>query len=367
MSTRTERPLKRDEKRTVALLGVPTLALALVVTLVTTYLPVVAQEFVRSTVVVGLIVGIEGLVALWLPLVVGSSSDRLHTRLGGRVPFLIAGAPVVVIGLLAMSVVSSVAALAGAALVFFVGYFLAYEPYRALYPDAVGDEIAGRSQGTQALFRGAGTGIALVSGGLLLGIGRGAPFVAGAVVFAASIAVFAVALARRGVPSQRDAEQVGVREATRQVLDLVRGNGALQAFLLANGLWELSLAALETFVVLYVMKGLGYGRVSPALIIGAGAALVLLAALLTGKLADRYGRLRVLQVAVPVHRVGLRLLLVQPRDGHLARLAARRRRDRSRGRRLLEHAGLPAVWGVCAVAVLLSLWPLRRLRAHAGE
>jgi hypothetical protein len=63
MSTRTERPLKRDEKRTVALLGVPTLALALVVTLVTTYLPVVAPEFVRST--------------------VGGRSDRRHRGFGG--------------------------------------------------------------------------------------------------------------------------------------------------------------------------------------------------------------------------------------------------------------------------------------------
>ena len=29
--------------------------------------------------------------------------------------------------------------------------------------------------------------------------------------------------------------------------------------------------------------------------------------------------------------------------------------------------GYQAVWGVCAVAMLLSLWPLRRLRAHAPE
>jgi Na+/melibiose symporter-like transporter len=183
-----------------------------------------------------------------------------------------------------------VAALAGAALVFFVGYFLAYEPYRALYPDAVGDEIAGRSQGAQAVFRGAGTGIALVSGGLLLGIGRGAPFLAGAVVFAASVAAFGVALARRGVPDQGDNDDAGPRNAAHKVLELVRGNEALQAFLAANGLWELSLAALKTFIVLYVIEGLGYSRVAAALIIGGVAVFVLLAALFAGKLADRYGR-----------------------------------------------------------------------------
>src|ERR671929_193217 len=125
---------------------------------------------------------------------------RTVALLGGRLPFLIVATPVVVAGLVGMSLVSSVAALAAAALVFFIGYFLAYEPYRALYPDAVGEEVAGRAQGTQAVWRGAGTGVALVSGGLLLGLGRGAPFLVGAGLFVVSLAVFAVALATRGVP-----------------------------------------------------------------------------------------------------------------------------------------------------------------------
>src|SRR5437764_10614357 len=83
----------RQRSRIVALLGIPTLALALAVTMVTTYLPVVARDFVGSTVVIGVIVGIEGLLALWLPLLVGTWSDSLRTRIGGRLPFLLAGAP----------------------------------------------------------------------------------------------------------------------------------------------------------------------------------------------------------------------------------------------------------------------------------
>jgi hypothetical protein len=71
--------------------------------------------------------------------------------------------------------------------VFFLAYFVAYEPYRALYPDLVSDEIAGRGQSTQAVWRGAGTGLALVGGGLLYGVGRAAPFLASAVLAAVSI------------------------------------------------------------------------------------------------------------------------------------------------------------------------------------
>src|SRR3954452_2495954 len=168
MATTSEdrsRSLKPDERRSVVLLGIPTLALALAVTVVTTYLPVVAKEFVGSSLVIGLIIGIEGLLAMWLPIVVGAWSDRLKTRLGGRLPFVIAGTPFIAVGLAAMAFVGSIGPLVGAAFVFFIGYFLAYEPYRALYPDLFGDEVAGRAQGTQALWRGAGTGGALLGGG----------------------------------------------------------------------------------------------------------------------------------------------------------------------------------------------------------
>jgi MFS family permease len=415
MSTTDERPLKGEEKRTVALLGVPTMALALVVTMVTTYLPVVAQEFVQSTVVVGVIVGIEGLVALWLPLVVGSWSDRLKTPVGGRVPFLIAATPVVVVGLIAMSLVNSILALGGAALIFFLGYFLAYEPYRALYPDAVGEEVAGRAQGTQAVWRGAGTGVALVSGGLLLGVGRGAPFLFGAALFVICLATFAVVLAKRGVPDRGDEnDDEGLRQAARKVRELIRGEPALQAFLLANALWELSLAAMKTFVVLYVSKGMGHSHATASLIIGGTAIFVLGAAVVSGKLADRFGALRVLTWAIPIHGFGFIipflfsspivvalsvpfvaggggvimalpyavLMPLMPEDEHGA-LTGYYSFSRGLGTWMgpllgglsitalagvfSATKGYQAVWGVCAIAILLSWWPLKRLRAHSDE
>ena len=408
---REQRPLSGDERRMVALLGVPTLALALAVTVVSTYLPVVAEGIVGSTVVIGVIIGLEGLIALWLPLVVGSWSDGLSTRIGGRLPFLIVGTPVLVIGLVAMGFVGSVLTLGGAALVFFFGYFLAYEPYRALYPDAVGEEIAGRSQGTQALFRGLGTGLALLGGGLLLGAGRSVPFIAAACAFAAAISAFGVALARRGVPDSERTGRGSLAHEARHLWRLVRDRPALQAFLLANALWELTLAAMKTFVVLYVTKGLGYSRTTAALAIGGVALVVLLAALVSGKLADRFGRLRVLRIALPIYGLGFLvpfvfsspalvacsipfiaigggvimalpyavLMPLMPEREHGA-LTGFYSVSRGLGTWLgplfaglaitglsgvfAATRGYQAVWGVCAAATLLSLWPLRHLRAH---
>src|SRR5512133_2484616 len=94
-----ERALQRSELRTLAILGVPTFALALGITTVSTYLPVVAEDFSDSSIVVGLLIGGEGLMALWLPLAVGSWSDRLRTPLGSRLPFILAATPALAVAL----------------------------------------------------------------------------------------------------------------------------------------------------------------------------------------------------------------------------------------------------------------------------
>jgi Na+/melibiose symporter-like transporter len=409
----SRRSLERGERRIVALLGVPTLGLALAVTVVTTYLPVVAQGFGASNVIIGVIIGAEGFIALWLPLVAGIWSDRLDTRLGGRLPFLLGATPLIVAGLAAMALVSSIVTLAAASLVFFAGYFLAYEPYRALYPDALGEEIAGRAQGAQALFRGAGTGCALLAGGLLLSAGQGAPFLAAAGVFVAAIAAFSYGLARRGIP-ERAREGEDLRDQVRAIFDLLRGDAALRAFLVANALWELSLAALKTFVVLYVTRGLGFSLTDAALIIGSVALLILAAAGVGGRLADRFGALHVLGLALPVYAVGLVvpfvtsshvvvaaatpfiaigggvlmalpyavLMPLMPETAHGA-LTGCYSLSRGLGTWLgpllggvaitvlagdfAATDGYQAVWGVCAAAALASVLPLRRLAARVGD
>jgi Na+/melibiose symporter-like transporter len=299
-----ERTLQRAELRTLAILGVPTFALALAITTVSTYLPVLAEDFSSSSIVVGLLIGGEGLIALWLPLVIGSWSDSLSTSLGRRLPFIIAATPPLVVALGLLGFVNSIAAAAIVVALFFVGYFVAYEPYRALYPDLVDAEIAGRGQASQAIFRGLGTFLALSGGGLLISIAEPLPFVFAAVIVAASLGAFCWAGVRYR-RRERPSEEGTIVTVCKSIWDHVRGNTALQAFLVANALWELALAALKTFVVLYVTKSLGISLAGSSLAIGAAAVIVLGGALVSGGLGDRLGRVRVMRVALLLYGIGL--------------------------------------------------------------
>ncbi len=299
------RQLERQEKRTLAALGLPTFVLALSITVVSTYLPVVAREFTSSSTVIGLLIGGEGVMALFLPVLVGVWSDGLRTHLlGGRLPFLLGAMPFVTVSLVAMGFVNSMLGLAGVVAVFFAAYFVAYEPYRALYPDLLDDEIAARGQATQAIWRGAGTALALAGGGVLLSAARILPFAVAAALCLGGSALFLWFALQRGV-SERAPQNRALREVLRGLFALLRERRQVRALLVANALWELSLAALKTFVVLYVTRGLGYSVSGASLIIGGVALIILIAAAVSGRLGDRYGKRRVMRVALVVYAVGL--------------------------------------------------------------
>jgi MFS family permease len=288
--------MRAGERRRLLVLGLPTFGLALAITTVSSYLPVVASNFTGSPAVVGILIGGEGLMALFVPLLVGAWSDRLSSRIGQRLPFVLVATPLIAAALLLMALAKSLLPIAIAVVVFFAAYYIAYEPYRALYPDLFGDEIAGRAQANQAVWRGAGTIVALASGGLLLSAATLLPFAVSAALLVAAVAIFMALVTASGDLRRRQRAPAGsVRAAGARLFTLVAKHDALRAYLVANALWELSLGALKTFIVLYVTSGLGYSLSASSAIIGLVAAVVLAGAIVSGKLADRFGKLRAMR------------------------------------------------------------------------
>jgi predicted MFS family arabinose efflux permease len=223
---------------------------------------------------------------------------------------VIAGAAPATVALVFVGFVTSLGAVAVLAAVFFGFYFLAYEPYRAMYPDLIdADRIAGRAQSTQALARGLGTGLALLGGGLLLSVARPLPFVVAAGVLLVAVTAFVLLLLRHGLPEQQPGSGESPLSVARRLPDLIRSKPALRAYLFANALWEMTLAALKAFIVLYLTLGLGYKLRTASLIIGGVAFVILLGAGASGKAGDRFGKLRVISAALWAYGVGFLVLV----------------------------------------------------------
>ena len=77
----------------------------------------------------------------------------------------------------------------------------------------------------------------------------------------------------------------------------------LRAFFVANALWEAALAAIRTFVVLWVTVGLGLGVLATAGVIGGAGVCVLAGAAVAGRLAERFGTRRVVRATALTYGV----------------------------------------------------------------
>ena len=285
----------------VLLLGLPTLGLAFAISVITTYGPVVLSDLTSSTTKIGLLIGGEGAFALAIPLLSGSISDRLPgTTIRRRLPFVAAGAPLVAVGLVVLPFSHSYAVAAAAILAFFVGYYLYYPPYRALYADLLPRSFFARAQASQAVLRGAGLGVALLAGGILLGVWQPLAFaLAGAFVCATTLALLPVARLENACPNPT------LPYAVPTLRRLLVQSRELRAFAVANALWEFSFSGLKSFIVLYVVRGLGHSTTVASAVIAVVAAAYIVGAPLAGRLSDRYGMVRVLQFAAAVYGVGL--------------------------------------------------------------
>lgn len=298
----SHRALHWNERRFLLALGFPAFGMALAYTFVTTYGPVLIHEL-SGPAVTGLLIGGEGLFSLFVPILAGGVSDQLSKRLGGRLTIVFSGGIVAITALVLMPLVAGTLGwLAVALAVFFIGYFAYYTPYYALYPDLVPRSFRGRSLGFQGSMRSAGLLIGISGGGFLLSIAQPLPFLIGATAIAVFTAGLWLALRSKPWPSPPAPAQ---RTSMAGSLGLLARDQHIRAWFCANACWEGAVAALRTFVVLYLTIGLGFSlnKSSTALALVGGAAL--LAAPLAGTLADRYGHRKTMRFGLLVFAVGL--------------------------------------------------------------
>lgn len=288
------------------LLGMPTFALALSITNVSALVPLLLRDITSSSTVTGSVVALEGVLALSLPLWLGFVSDRTRTRFGRRLPFLIAGAPLVALALVALPWMRTLGETVCAVAFFYLGYFTIYPPYRALYPDWVAPNEIGRSQGIQTLFREIGLLVGLGLYPVLFTWSRPLPFVVSATIVVTLFTAFVVRVCRLG-PIERVSHPLSGRRFARSALELLRQQPGVLRVLLANALWEFALAGIKTFVLLYILVGIGRSPFAASLLMAFVACVSVVAAPIAGSLADRFGTVRVMRVALAVFALGLLL------------------------------------------------------------
>jgi MFS family permease len=285
------------------ILGLGAFGLAFSITTTAAYLPPLLERFTDSNTMIAAVLASEGVFALTLPLVIGPWSDTFQTPMGRRRPFMLAALGPMGFCLAILAFMPNIWTATLIVLAFFCAYYVYEPPYRGLYPDVLHESMYGRSQGVQHVMRGIALGVALVGGGFLFKVWHPAPFLLAAVVTTAACG--ATVLLVHEEPGEGSRVFRGVRSYVRTSWRVFREVPEVRRFLLANAAWEGTFAAMRTFVVLYITKGLGQPLSTSSTVLAAVAVGYVLAAIGSGPLGDRFGLARVIFGASFVYGAGL--------------------------------------------------------------
>ncbi|MGW6471263.1 MFS transporter [Streptomyces nigra] len=273
--------------------------------------PPLLREHLGSAAVVGLLMGMDNLLGIFIQPWIGNRSDRTRTSWGRRMPYLVAGMPIAA-GLFVL-IPHSAASLPLLIAVLF-SYALVANTFKpiaeALVPDFVAPERRSRANAAVKIASSITAIVAALISIFLVDDHLSLAFAIPAIIMLISIGVLGATVRDNRSPAYRaavaesegehDAERTGprVRDA---FLDILRATDRsrlllLLAILLFGSAW----AASRSLITPYGMEALDLSRgAAGGLTLPSGVAFIL-AAYPAALFAERYGRLLVMAVGMSV-------------------------------------------------------------------
>jgi MFS family permease len=287
--------------RTMLVLVLPTLGFSTGLSLITTYLPLILKEYTESDTLIGVAIGGEGIFAALLPLWVGVLSDRIWTkRWGRRQPFMVFAGPFMAASLILAPFQPGYLPIAISTFAFFAAYHFYTSPYQSLIADVTPANKAGKVQGYQAFMRGGGMFLGMVVAGLLYYRWKPSPFILCGLLIMV-LTYFTVRRIQEPEPEvvYRPPRQSPLGEL-KTIWASTRKHPGIQRFMVASFLWESTLAGLRPFIMLYFTRALGATEQLSALLMLLVGVTYMVAALASGYLADKYGRILLMRVGLVI-------------------------------------------------------------------
>ncbi|MCG0239833.1 MAG: MFS transporter [Firmicutes bacterium] len=291
------------------LLGLGFMSIQVVWPLYDSFVTLYYQEWISSGLVVGLLMAMDNFLGLTLQPYVGALSDQTRTRLGRRVPYLVAGAPVAALflALIPFAREAGLWPLVGAA----VGLNLAMASFRsptvALMPDVIPPYLRSQANGIINWMGALGAALALLLGSQLYPRDPRLPFAAAAALLVAVALVFLFGIREPAVPQGGDPEGERPQGLWAAARSLARGLVDPQArrLLLAVAFWSGAFQGTSTWFTTFATQHLGLdeGDATFSLLFFTGA--LLLFALPAGWLGGRLGRRPTMAVGAALMAIGV--------------------------------------------------------------
>ena len=247
-----------------------------------------SQRFGLEPGLIGFIMTLDNIAALFIQPPIGALSDRIRTPIGRRMPFILVGAPIAAVAFAFVPIAQALPLFVASIVTMLLAMAVYRTPVIALMPDITPSQYRSQANGVINFMGGVGAIIAFLVGSSLYEKSPSLPFWVGA-----ALVVIASALVLIFIREPKGYKEVPEKEAgvirNLQIIAADRDKSALR-LLLAIFFWFLGYTAIEAFFTLYGTNHLGLSEAESARQLGDLSLFFVLTAIPSGLIAARIGR-----------------------------------------------------------------------------
>lgn len=301
------------------LIGLGFFTMGLMDPLYDTYIPVFLGRFIQSKGIIGSIMTLDNVFAIFLIPIVAALSDRTVTPIGRRMPYIVVTLPLTAIAFALIPISARFGLVMLIVLIFLLNVFkqAARGPVVALMPDMIPGNYRSEANGVINTMGGIAAIVGTVGLARLMDVaipvpGLGTmkdvlPFpLAGLLVALATILLFFFVKERRGIPSEHKEERVPVGKSLKLIL--AHKDKSALLILISLFIWFLGYQGVLPFIGLYSIEYLGTSTGTAALAAGMVAIAYALFAIPSGILAHKIGRRTTIRICLVSLAIVLLLL-----------------------------------------------------------
>lgn len=278
-------------------------ALTLIWTVYNAYMPLLLAEFISQSWLRGAIMGLDNLLAVILIPIIGAWSDKVDTKLGQRLPFILVGMPIAALffillpyGTIALWVLLAID------IVFLLAMTIYRAPVISLMPDHTPSDKRSTANGVINLMGGVGAIIALFALAPLVDINMNYPFIIGGIMLFLSFVLLYFVVDRNPPYAEKNNQENEEVQAVQSIqgfsqIFLKRFRGHFFV-LVAIFLYFIGFAGVEAQFTTYATNHLGYTGGAAGLTLGFFSLAFVLFAVPAGLLGSKFGKMSIMLVGL---------------------------------------------------------------------
>ena len=350
------------------LIGLGFFTMGLMDPLYDTYIPIFLSRFVESKGLIGTIMTLDNVFALFLIPVVAAMSDRTHTKIGRRMPYIIVTLPLsgVLFGLIPFSALWGLTSLIIAIFILNIFKQAGRGPVVALMPDTIPGEYRSEANGVINTMAGIAAIVGTVVLAKLMDVkinlpGRGPTDEILAFPIAGGLVIIATLILFIFIKEKHRAEDTEEKVKIKESIQLIFSSEDKSAFLILISLflWFLGYQGILPFIGLYSKEIIGVSSGTAGLAAGMVAISYALFAISSGVIAHKIGRKKTIRFSLLILTIITLMLAAHPGLSSMLEI--------SQTTMLLSFFILLFIFGTFWVSVVTNSFPMLWQMASYGN